>query len=46
MSLDIEFFDGFVRASAEHAVLTPVEKPKPKLRSRRLADAGQGKLFE
>ena len=46
MSLDIEFFDGHVRASAEHAFLTPAEKPRPRLRSRRLADAGQGKLFD
>jgi exodeoxyribonuclease VII large subunit len=46
MSLDIEFFDGHVRASAEHAFVTPAEKPRPRFRSRRLADAGQGKLFD
>jgi exodeoxyribonuclease VII large subunit len=46
MSLDIEFFDGHVRASAEHAFVTPPEKPRPRLRSRRLADPGQGKLFD
>ncbi len=46
MSLDIEFFDGHVRASAEHAFVTPAEKPRPKLRSRRLANAGQGTLFD
>jgi exodeoxyribonuclease VII large subunit len=46
MSLDIEFFDGHVRASAEHAFVTPAEKPRPKLRSRRLVNAGQGTLFD
>jgi exodeoxyribonuclease VII large subunit len=46
MTLDIEFFDGHVRALAEHSFLTPVEKPRPRLRSRRPVAPGQGTLFD
>jgi exodeoxyribonuclease VII large subunit len=48
MAMDIEFFDGHVRASAVEPSGTPVEKPQPaaKNRGRRGGDPGQGSLFE
>ncbi len=47
MAMDIEFFDGRVRASAEATSLTPAEKPVRiiRSRSRRGGDPGQGSLF-
>jgi exodeoxyribonuclease VII large subunit len=47
MAMDIEFFDGRVRACAEATSLTPAEKPVRIIRnrSRRGGDPGQGSLF-
>jgi exodeoxyribonuclease VII large subunit len=51
MAMDIEFFDGHVRASAQEPSGTPkealAEKPQPaaKNRGRRGGDSGQGSLF-
>jgi hypothetical protein len=48
MALDIEFFDGRVRASAEATSLTPAEKPLRIVRNRNRrggGDPGQGSLF-
>src|SRR5947207_3035052 len=47
MAMDIEFFDGRVRASAEATSLTPAEKPVRIIRNRgrRGGDPGQGSLF-
>ncbi len=44
MAVDIEFFDGYVRATAEQS-FTTVEKPQPTTRSRNRRDPGQGSLF-
>jgi exodeoxyribonuclease VII large subunit len=43
MAVDIEFYDGYVRATAEQSFTTP-EKPQPTAKSRR-RDTGQGSLF-
>jgi exodeoxyribonuclease VII large subunit len=47
MAMDIEFFDGHVRASAEQSSGTLAEKPlgAGKSRGRRGGDGGQGSLF-
>jgi exodeoxyribonuclease VII large subunit len=47
MAMDIEFFDGRVRASAEAMSLTTAEKPLriTRNRGRRGGDPGQGSLF-
>jgi len=47
MALDIEFFDGRVRALAERSSVLLAEKPEaaPRGRSRRSGGGGQGSLF-
>jgi exodeoxyribonuclease VII large subunit len=47
MALDIEFFDGRVRALAERSSVPLAEKPEaaPRGRGRRSGDGGQGSLF-
>jgi exodeoxyribonuclease VII large subunit len=43
MAVDIEFYDGYVRATAEQS-FTTAEKPQPAPKSRR-GNPGQGSLF-
>jgi exodeoxyribonuclease VII large subunit len=47
MAMDLEFFDGHVRASAERSSGALAEKPQgaPRSRGRRGGDSGQGSLF-
>jgi exodeoxyribonuclease VII large subunit len=44
MAVDIEFYDGYVRATAEQS-FTTVEKPQPTTKNRGRRDPGQGSLF-
>ena len=46
MPLDIEFFDGHVRASAEASILRDNQQPASRRRARRAIVPGQGSLFE
>jgi exodeoxyribonuclease VII large subunit len=43
-AVDIEFYDGYVRATAEQS-FTTVEKPQPTTKNRGRRDPGQGSLF-